>query len=124
MTMLRDRVRVYFVPYRVRARWRGGLIGSGGLWQNAQRLSLNSNLKCLLTIIHLLLSWRLLLAYLILAYINHFWIVFLSFGGTCAMANDEILTDDYVAGLLSQEANDCSLKYSAMGMEAYRINKK
>ncbi|KAM5346733.1 hypothetical protein ACJ41O_009738 [Fusarium nematophilum] len=40
------------------------------------------------------------------------------------MSNDEILTDDYVAGLLSEEANDCSLKYSAMGMEAYRTNKK
>ncbi|KAF5595365.1 pre-mrna-splicing factor 38b [Fusarium pseudoanthophilum] len=38
--------------------------------------------------------------------------------------NDELLTDDYVADLLSQEASDCSLKYSAMGMEAYRSNKK
>ncbi|PCD33109.1 hypothetical protein AU210_009344 [Fusarium oxysporum f. sp. radicis-cucumerinum] len=38
--------------------------------------------------------------------------------------NDEILTDDYVADLLAQEASDCSLKYSAMGMEAYRTNKK
>ncbi|RSL91027.1 hypothetical protein CEP52_014402 [Fusarium oligoseptatum] len=40
------------------------------------------------------------------------------------MSNDEILTDDYVADLLAQEAGDCSLKYSAMGMEAYRENKK
>ncbi|KAM6535202.1 hypothetical protein FALCPG4_004787 [Fusarium falciforme] len=40
------------------------------------------------------------------------------------MSNDEILTDDYVADLLAQEASDCSLKYSAMGMEAYRENKK
>ncbi|CAM1501702.1 Fc.00g036860.m01.CDS01 [Cosmosporella sp. VM-42] len=40
------------------------------------------------------------------------------------MSNDKILTDDYVADLLSQEANDCSLKYSAMGMDAYRQNKK
>ncbi|KAH7175479.1 hypothetical protein EDB81DRAFT_874326 [Dactylonectria macrodidyma] len=40
------------------------------------------------------------------------------------MGNDEILTDDYVAGLISQEANDCSLKYSAMGMEAFRADKK
>jgi hypothetical protein len=40
------------------------------------------------------------------------------------MSNDEILTDDYVAGLLAQEANDSSLKYSAMGMEAYRTDKK
>ncbi|KAG7413042.1 hypothetical protein Forpe1208_v008953 [Fusarium oxysporum f. sp. rapae] len=38
--------------------------------------------------------------------------------------NDELLTDDYVANLLTQEASDCSLKYSAMGMEAYRTNKK
>ncbi|KAF4339415.1 pre-mrna-splicing factor 38b [Fusarium beomiforme] len=38
--------------------------------------------------------------------------------------NDELLTDDYVADLLAQEASDCSLKYSAMGMEAYRTNKK
>ncbi|KAI8722255.1 hypothetical protein NCS52_00369000 [Fusarium sp. LHS14.1] len=40
------------------------------------------------------------------------------------MSNDEILTDDYVADLLAQEASDCSLKYSALGMEAYRENKK
>lgn len=40
------------------------------------------------------------------------------------MSNDELLTDDYVAGLLAQDANDCSLKYSAMGMEAFRDNKK
>ncbi|KAF4975427.1 hypothetical protein FZEAL_7775 [Fusarium zealandicum] len=40
------------------------------------------------------------------------------------MPNDEILTDDYVADLLAQEASDCSLKYSAMGMDAYRENKK
>ncbi|KAF7553989.1 hypothetical protein G7Z17_g3239 [Cylindrodendrum hubeiense] len=40
------------------------------------------------------------------------------------MGNDEILTDDYVAGLLSQEANDCSLKYSTMGMDAFRTDKK
>ncbi|CEI60672.1 hypothetical protein FVEN_g2661 [Fusarium venenatum] len=38
--------------------------------------------------------------------------------------NNELLTDDYVADLLSQEATDCSLKYSTMGMEAYRTNKK
>lgn len=40
------------------------------------------------------------------------------------MSNDELLTDDYVAGLLAQDAKDCSLKYSAMGMEAFRDNKK
>ncbi|QPC69741.1 hypothetical protein HYE68_000493 [Fusarium pseudograminearum] len=38
--------------------------------------------------------------------------------------NNELLTDDYVADLLSQEASDCSLKYSTMGMEAYSTNKK
>ncbi|GAB0138508.1 hypothetical protein EsDP_00006743 [Epichloe bromicola] len=40
------------------------------------------------------------------------------------MSNDELLTDDYVAGLLAQDAKDCSLKYSAMGMEALRDKKK
>ncbi|OAR04805.1 hypothetical protein LLEC1_03243 [Akanthomyces lecanii] len=35
------------------------------------------------------------------------------------MANEEILTDDYVAGLLSQEASDCSIEYSAMGVDAF-----
>lgn len=44
--------------------------------------------------------------------------------GSTMSKNDELLTDDYVADLLSQEASDCSLKYSAMGMEAYRTNKK
>ncbi|PHH74869.1 hypothetical protein CDD80_2778 [Ophiocordyceps camponoti-rufipedis] len=34
------------------------------------------------------------------------------------MPHDEILTDDYVADLLAQEAKDYSLRYSAMGMEA------
>ncbi|KAG5913922.1 hypothetical protein E4U61_006313 [Claviceps capensis] len=40
------------------------------------------------------------------------------------MSNNELLTDDYVAELLAQDAKDCSLKYSAMGMEAFRENKK
>lgn len=40
------------------------------------------------------------------------------------MSNDKILTDDYVAGLLAKDASDCSLKYSAMGMEAFRSDKK
>lgn len=35
------------------------------------------------------------------------------------MSNDEILTDDYVADLLSQDANDRSIKYSAMGVDAF-----
>lgn len=41
-----------------------------------------------------------------------------------AMPNDDILTDDYVAGLLAKEASDCSIKYSAMGMEAFNANSK
>ncbi|KAL7789600.1 hypothetical protein V8C43DRAFT_285931 [Trichoderma afarasin] len=40
------------------------------------------------------------------------------------MPNDDILTDDYVAGLLAKEAGDCSIKYSAMGMEAFNTNSK
>ncbi|PHH82049.1 hypothetical protein CDD82_7197 [Ophiocordyceps australis] len=40
------------------------------------------------------------------------------------MSNDEFLTDDYVAGLLIEEAKDCSLKYSAMGMDAMISGKK
>lgn len=40
------------------------------------------------------------------------------------MANNELLTDDYVADLLAKEASDCSLKYSALGMDAFRSDKK
>lgn len=40
------------------------------------------------------------------------------------MPNDELLTDDYVAELLAKEAVDHSLKYSSVGMEAFRSNKK
>jgi hypothetical protein len=40
------------------------------------------------------------------------------------MGNDELLTDEYVAGRLTEEANDCSLKYSALGMDGYRQTKK
>ncbi|KAH0494842.1 hypothetical protein TgHK011_008427 [Trichoderma gracile] len=40
------------------------------------------------------------------------------------MPNDELLTDDYVAGLLAQEASDCSIKYSAMGLEAFNTKNK
>ncbi|KAF2972991.1 hypothetical protein GQX73_g661 [Xylaria multiplex] len=36
----------------------------------------------------------------------------------------ELLTDDYVAELLSKEAGDCSLKYSARGLEAFNSNKR
>lgn len=40
------------------------------------------------------------------------------------MGNDDMLTDDYVADLLAKEASDCSLKYSALGMDAFRSDKK
>ncbi|KAH6605601.1 pre-mrna-splicing factor 38b [Trichoderma cornu-damae] len=40
------------------------------------------------------------------------------------MPNHALLTDDYVADLLAKEANDCSLKYSAMGMEAFNTKYK
>ncbi|KAI1750466.1 hypothetical protein F4782DRAFT_245926 [Xylaria castorea] len=36
----------------------------------------------------------------------------------------EMLTDDYVAELLAKEANDCSLKYSAMGLDAFKSDKR
>ncbi|RWA05336.1 hypothetical protein EKO27_g9762 [Xylaria grammica] len=36
----------------------------------------------------------------------------------------DILTDDYVADLLAKEASDCSLKYSARGLEAFNSNKR
>lgn len=35
------------------------------------------------------------------------------------MGNDDLITDDAVAELLVNEAKDCSLKYSTIGMEAY-----
>ncbi|GKT45952.1 uncharacterized protein ColSpa_06133 [Colletotrichum spaethianum] len=40
------------------------------------------------------------------------------------MSNDNLLTDEYVAELLAKEADDCSLKYSSMGMDAFRTDKK
>lgn len=40
------------------------------------------------------------------------------------MSNDEILTDDYVAGLLANEAKDDALRYSALGLEAFESRKK
>ncbi|KAI1358093.1 hypothetical protein F5Y08DRAFT_127391 [Xylaria arbuscula] len=36
----------------------------------------------------------------------------------------EILTDDYVAELLAKEASDCSLKYSALGLDAFKSDKR
>lgn len=40
------------------------------------------------------------------------------------MSNNDLLTDDYVADLLAKDAKDCSLKYSAMGMEAFNSTAK
>lgn len=40
-----------------------------------------------------------------------------------AMANDTMLTDDYVAEMMAKEANDASIKYSSMGLEAFRSAK-
>lgn len=40
------------------------------------------------------------------------------------MPNDELLTDEHVAELLAKDAQDCSLKFSTMGMQAYRSDKK
>ncbi len=40
------------------------------------------------------------------------------------MANDEFLTDDYVAGLLAREAKETAIKYSALGLEAFSSQSK
>ncbi|KAI1472291.1 uncharacterized protein F4812DRAFT_7504 [Daldinia caldariorum] len=40
------------------------------------------------------------------------------------MPLDDLLTDDQVAELLVKEAQDCSLKYSAMGLDAFKSNKR
>ncbi|KAH8601663.1 hypothetical protein B0O99DRAFT_197047 [Bisporella sp. PMI_857] len=39
------------------------------------------------------------------------------------MADDEILTDDYVASLLVRDAKESSIKYSALGLEAFNKSK-
>ena len=39
------------------------------------------------------------------------------------MANDEMLTDDYVASLLAKDAKESSIKYSALGLEAFAPSK-
>jgi hypothetical protein len=39
------------------------------------------------------------------------------------MANDTFLTDDFVAELMAREAKDASIKYSTMGLEAFRSSK-
>ena len=43
---------------------------------------------------------------------------------TANMGNNDLLTDEYVAEVLVKEAQDCSLKYSAMGLEAFKTQKK
>ncbi|OTB12868.1 hypothetical protein K445DRAFT_320695 [Daldinia sp. EC12] len=40
------------------------------------------------------------------------------------MPPEDLLTDDQVAELLVKEAQDCSLKYSAMGLDAFKSNKR
>ncbi|PMD54236.1 uncharacterized protein K444DRAFT_667833 [Hyaloscypha bicolor E] len=39
------------------------------------------------------------------------------------MANDEILTDDYVAELLAKDAKESAIKYSSMGLDAFKQSK-
>ncbi|KAH8802686.1 hypothetical protein F5884DRAFT_802720 [Xylogone sp. PMI_703] len=39
------------------------------------------------------------------------------------MAHDDILTDEYVAGLLAKDAKESSIKYSAMGLEGFASSK-
>ncbi|KAI1114159.1 hypothetical protein F5Y14DRAFT_192578 [Nemania sp. NC0429] len=36
----------------------------------------------------------------------------------------ELITDEYVAELLTKEANDCSLKYSSLGLDAFKSDKR
>jgi len=41
------------------------------------------------------------------------------------MGNDDLVfSDDHVAELLAREAKDASLRYSAVGMAAYRSDQK
>jgi hypothetical protein len=39
------------------------------------------------------------------------------------MANDEMLTDDYVAELLAKDAKESTIKYSSLGLEAFAQSK-
>lgn len=39
------------------------------------------------------------------------------------MATDDILTDDYVAGLLTKDAKESSIKYSEIGLDAFKQSK-
>lgn len=40
------------------------------------------------------------------------------------MSNDSIITDDYVAEVLAGEAADHALRYSSMGADGFRSDKK
>ncbi|KAI1771634.1 hypothetical protein F4818DRAFT_428457 [Hypoxylon cercidicola] len=40
------------------------------------------------------------------------------------MPPDDLLTDDYVTDFLVNEAKDCSLRYSSMGLDAFKSNKR
>ena len=40
------------------------------------------------------------------------------------MAKNEILTDDYVAGILARDAKESATKYSALGLEAFSSQSK
>jgi hypothetical protein len=44
-------------------------------------------------------------------------------GKSAIMGNDEILTDDYVAELLAKDAKDSAIKYSSMGLDAFKQSK-
>jgi hypothetical protein len=39
------------------------------------------------------------------------------------MANNEILTDEYVASLLAKDAKESSIKYSALGLEGFATSR-
>jgi hypothetical protein len=39
------------------------------------------------------------------------------------MGNGEIVTDDYVAELLAKDAKDSAIKYSSMGLDAFKQSK-
>lgn len=39
------------------------------------------------------------------------------------MANHKLLTDDYVAELLAKDARESSIRYSSMGLDAFKQTK-
>jgi len=50
---------------------------------------------------------------------NIFFAFYLAFIAKSNMANDEPLTDDYVAGILARDAKESAIKYSALGLAAF-----